>query len=120
VIRFYCSAWKVVQLTSQPLTQEQALFFATLPDVFCNLAYAIRTHAFINRVAVIDEGGARHAIEYGLGAKVVETDGEGQVRLADHLRRVRDKLEASEGFFEVAVFEVSRAIMKQAGQTAPE
>jgi hypothetical protein len=119
-------------VTVQLITEEQALFLATLPDVFCDLQYAIRVHASTNRVAEINEDAACDAIEYGLGAKVVETDGEGKLRLVDQLKREREKLEASEGYFELAVFEVSRAILKQAeqavegdsfppsGMTAPE
>jgi hypothetical protein len=101
-------------MTTCPISEEQALFLATLPDVFCDLAYAIRVHSFVNRVAVISEDAARDAIDFGSRAALVEADPEGNVRLAEWLRRRRDALEASEGLFELAVGELSDVILEHA------
>lgn len=98
-------------MTTRPISEEQADFIASLPDVFCDLTDAIRVHAFINRVAVISENDARDALVFGWRANLVEVNHEGKVRLAEWLRQRRDVLEASTGYYECAVSELSDLIL---------
>src|SRR5687768_11983719 len=102
----------------RPISDEQALFLASLPDAFSEFEYAIRVHAFVNRVREISVGAGREAIEFGSRVNFVDVDPEGRVRLAEWLRKRRNALQESDTYYEVAVAELSKVILEHAATQA--
>jgi hypothetical protein len=97
------------------LNEEQALFIASLPDVFCDLEYAIWMHSFTNRDASLSVDSAQDAIRLALQFNYIELDNEGRIRLAESQRNRRDFLKSSEGYFEMAVYELSIELSSESG-----
>ena len=99
------------------MTEEQADFIAALPNVFCDLQYAVKAHSFLQRVAEVDHQFAEDAIRLGVSLGFVETDGNGKVRLASALQIERDAFKESEGYAEVAAAELADLLRQRARST---
>ncbi|TWU50724.1 hypothetical protein Poly51_40170 [Rubripirellula tenax] len=95
------------------MTDAQALFVACLPDVFCDIDYAIRAHSFSQRMAAVSPQFARDAIGIASTHGFVETNDAGNARLASDLQSERDALTESEGFAELAQAELADLLVQR-------
>lgn len=106
------------RLVVQPVTDDQALFIACLPDVFCDIDYAIRAHSFLQRVAAVTPQFARDAIRIAATHGFVETDDAGKVRLAPAHQSERDALTESEGYAELAQGELADLLVQRSRRSS--
>ncbi|MFT4556783.1 MAG: hypothetical protein ACI92S_002137 [Planctomycetaceae bacterium] len=100
-------------MPTPPLTEEQASFIAGLPCAFSDLDYAVRSHEFTQRVARPSLEFAAEAVRIGAQLNLVECDCNGKARLAAELRGERNALTESEGYAEVAEFELAQLILRR-------
>ncbi|GAB5405731.1 MAG: hypothetical protein Aurels2KO_39620 [Aureliella sp.] len=100
-------------LLVQPVTDDQALFIACLPDTPCDIDYAIRAHPFMQRVAAVTPEFARDAIRIAAACCFVDTDDSGKVRLSLDLQSEREALTESEGYVEVAQRELADLLVQR-------
>ena len=100
------------------MTDDQALFIACLPDVFCDINYAIHAHSFLQRVAAVTPQFARDAIRTASTHGFVETDTSDNVRLSPDLQSERDALTESEGYAEVAQAELADLLVQRSRRSS--
>ncbi len=100
------------------MTDDQALFIACLPDVLCDIDYAIHTHSFMQRVAAVTPQFAHDAIRIASTHGFVETDDSGKVRLSLGLQSERDALTESEGYAEVAQGELADLLVQRSRRSS--
>lgn len=100
-------------MNPQRLSESQALFIATLPNVYCDLEYAIRSHSFSQHVAAVTLVFAREAAEIGRALGYVEFNAKEEIRLARFLQKTRDKLTRTELYPELAEYELSRILLQE-------
>ena len=81
--------------------------------MFCDVAYAIRAHSFVQRVAAVSPQFARDAILLASTHGFVETNDRGNVRLALGLQSERDALTESEGIAEIAQAELANLLVQR-------